>query len=277
MCFFYCLFVLLCLMLRHYFVQRTKHAFFLIPLNCVFVYSVCFCLHHVCLFSLCICLQCLFLFTPCVIIYSVFVYSVCFCLHHVCLFSLCICLQCLFLFTPCVIIYSVFVYSVCFCLHHVCLFSLCICLGIPITPRRLFSRTKTPRRKVRDSTSTLPKCPRCKKSKIRKVVDTKFPRYDHYAIRKVRDAKTPRYNKSHTRELPDCIEIENSVGCVEYKLERGKIQFLALRISLVQWIPFLMFFFLFEKIKSPACPILFKFSAEPCYGLIISPLYEWDL
>ena len=97
--------------------------------------------------------------------------------------------------------------------------------GIPITPRRLFSRTKTPRRKVRDPTSTLPKCPRCEKSKIRKVVDTKFPRYDHYAIRKVRDAKTPRYNKSLTRELPDCIEIENSVACVEYKLERGKIQF----------------------------------------------------
>ena len=97
--------------------------------------------------------------------------------------------------------------------------------GIPITPRRLFSRTKTPRRKVRDPTSTLPKCPRCEKSKIRKVVDTKFPKYDHYAIRKVRDAKTPRYNKSLTRELPDCIEIENSVACVENKLERGKIQF----------------------------------------------------
>ena len=96
--------------------------------------------------------------------------------------------------------------------------------GIPITPRRLFSRTKTPRRKVRDPTFTLPKCPRCEKSKIRKVVDTKFPKYDHYAIRKVRDAKTPRYNKSLTRELPDCIDIENSVACVEYKLERGKIQ-----------------------------------------------------
>ena len=41
----------------------------------------------------------------------------------------------------------------------------------------------------------------------------------------------------------------------------------------LQWIPFLMFFFLFEKIKSPACPILFKFSGEPCYGLIYSPLY----
>ena len=98
-------------------------------------------------------------------------------------------------------------------------------IGIPITPRRLFSRTKTPRRKVRDPTSTLPKCPRCEKSKIRKVVDTKFPRYDHYTIRKESDAKTPRYNKSHTRELPDCIEIENSVACVEYKLERRKIQF----------------------------------------------------
>ena len=85
-----------------------------------------------------------------------------------------------------------------------------IAVGIPITPRRLFSRTKTPRRKVRDPTSTLPKCPRCEKSKIRKVVDTKFPRYDHYTIRKVRDAKTPRYNKSHTRELPDCIEIEKA-------------------------------------------------------------------
>ena len=101
----------------------------------------------------------------------------------------------------------------------------CSCSGIPITPRRLFSRTKTPRRKVRDPTSTLPKCPRCEKSKIRKVVDTKFPRYDHYAIRKVLDAKTPRYNKSHTRKLPDCIEIENSVACVEYKLERRKIHF----------------------------------------------------
>ena len=33
--------------------------------------------------------------------------------------------------------------------------------------------------------------------------------------------------------------------------------------------------FLFEKIKSPACPILFKFSGEICYGLIYSPLYEW--
>ena len=44
--------------------------------------------------------------------------------------------------------------------------------------------------------------------------------------------------------------------------------------SVLQWIPFLMFFFLFEKIKSPACPILFKFSGEPCYGLIYSPLYE---
>ena len=32
--------------------------------------------------------------------------------------------------------------------------------------------------------------------------------------------------------------------------------------------------FLFEKIKSPAFPILFKFSGEPCYGLIYSPLYE---
>ena len=85
-------------------------------------YTVCFCLHHVCLFSLCICLQCLFLFTPCVFIFTVYLFSVCFCLHHVCLFSLCICLQCLFLFTPCVIIYSVFVYSVCFCLHHVCVF-----------------------------------------------------------------------------------------------------------------------------------------------------------
>ena len=42
-----------------------------------------------------------------------------------------------------------------------------------------------------------------------------------------------------------------------------------------QWIPYLMFFFLFEKIKSPACPILFKFSGELCYGLIYSPLYEW--
>ena len=42
---------------------------------------------------------------------------------------------------------------------------------------------------------------------MRKVADTKFPRYDHYAIRKVRDAKTPPYNKSHTRELPDCIRI----------------------------------------------------------------------
>ena len=73
--------------------------------------------------------------------------------------------------------------------------------GIPITPRQLFSRTKTPRRKVRDPTSTLPKCPRCEKSKIRKVVDTKFPGYDHYAIRNVRDAKPPRYNKSHTRKI----------------------------------------------------------------------------
>ena len=44
----------------------------------------------------------------------------------------------------------------------------------------------------------------------------------------------------------------------------------------LQWIPFLMFFFLFEKIKSPACPILFKFSGELRYGLIYSPLYEWD-
>ena len=35
--------------------------------------------------------------------------------------------------------------------------------------------------------------------------------------------------------------------------------------------------FLFEKIKSPACPILFKFSGEPCYGFIYSLLYEWDL
>ena len=34
--------------------------------------------------------------------------------------------------------------------------------------------------------------------------------------------------------------------------------------------------FLFEKIKSPVCPILFKFSGELCYGLIYSPLYEWD-
>ena len=42
----------------------------------------------------------------------------------------------------------------------------------------------------------------------------------------------------------------------------------------VQWIPFVMFFFLFEKIKSPTCPILFKFSGEPCYGVIYSPLYE---
>ena len=37
-----------------------------------------------------------------------------------------------------------------------------------------------------------------------------------------------------------------------------------------------MFLFLFEKIKSPACPILVKFSGELCYGLIYSPLYEWD-
>ena len=47
---------------------------------------------------------------------------------------------------------------------------------------------------------------------------------------------------------------------------------------------FLYSFFLFEKIKSPACPILVKFSGEPCFGLIYwlmiefySPLYEWDL
>ena len=43
----------------------------------------------------------------------------------------------------------------------------------------------------------------------------------------------------------------------------------------VQWIPFLMFFFfLFEKIESPTCQILFKFSGELCYGFIYSPLYE---
>ena len=40
----------------------------------------------------------------------------------------------------------------------------------------------------------------------------------------------------------------------------------------VEWIPFLMFLVLFEKIKSPACLILFKFSGELCYGLIYSPL-----
>ena len=44
--------------------------------------------------------------------------------------------------------------------------------------------------------------------------------------------------------------------------------------DIVQWIPFVMFFSLFEKIKSPACPILFKFSGELCYGVIYSPLYE---
>ena len=53
------------------------------------------------------------------------------------------------------------------------------------------------------------------------------------------------------------------------------ILFLIFADDALQWIPFLMFFFLFEKIKSPACPILFKFSGELCYGLIYSPLYEW--
>ena len=48
---------------------------------------------------------------------------------------------------------------------------------------------------------------------------------DATIIRYVRDAKTPRYNKSHTRKLPDSIEIENTVECVEYKLEGRKIQF----------------------------------------------------
>ena len=76
-----------------------------------------------------------------------------------------------------------------------CIGNTCELDGIPITPRQLFSRTKTPRRKVRDPTPTLLKCPRCEKSKIRKVVDTKFPGYDHHAIRNVRDAKPPRYNK----------------------------------------------------------------------------------
>ena len=116
----------------------------------------------------------------------------------------------------------------------------CVCLpvwGSRSLPDNFFpQRKRTPRRKARDPTSTLPKCPRCEKSKIRKVVDTKFPGYDHYAIRNVRDAKPPRYNKSHTRKLPDCTEIENSVECVVYKLHcrDSYIQFSLVR-SVSRW------------------------------------------
>ena len=75
----------------------------------------------------------------------------------------------------------------------------------------------------------------------------------------------PPYTRVRWRGMVRC-------GALATKARNSMVVETSFADALVQWIPFLMFFFLFEKIKSSACPILFKFSGEPCYGLIYSPL-----